>query len=455
MPSDVFTVPQVNHLIAGLLKGDPRLAQIAVEGEVSSFSNKGNLWFTLRGENSSLSCVVWKSVASRIQLRDEMKIVAFGKIEVYEPHGTYRMAITRVQETGVGALMQEIRARAERLAAEGLFDPRRKRHLPLLPRRVAIVTSNTAAALQDVWRQIQRRYPNMPVLFVHAPVQGESAPPHIVAALTAAGHAPLVDVVLLVRGGGSYEELSAFQDEAVVRAIAASPVPVVVGVGHEIDTTLADHVADVRAATPTAAAELAVPERHALVRRVMDDRGRLTTALRDGVTRRRTALMNRAHRLEQASPSSLVSSRRGDIDVASRKLEAALLRQVETHRRGVEMRQRRLALSNPAARVAAARGRMDGCERRLHHSLGQLLERGRQRQRMAGARLTTLSPLATLSRGYTMSRDPATGKLLTSALALTAGAQVEIRWADGGWVAVADHRIPQGDAVPISQESQS
>ena len=261
---ETMTVTQVTRYVKSLLDGDYALQDLWVEGEVSNFkvTASGHAYFTLKDSEASLRCVMWRSDVRRQDMlpQDGQSVLAHGRVSVYEVAGAYQLYVDHLQPVGLGRLYLEFEALKQRLAEEGLFDPAQKRPLPPFPQRVGVVTSPTAAALRDILNVLARRYPLVQVVLSPTLVQGDQAPPQIVTAIQALNDLANIDLIIVARGGGSLEELWAFNDERVARAIAASRVPVISGVGHEVDFTIADFAADVRAPTPSAAAELAVPE---------------------------------------------------------------------------------------------------------------------------------------------------------------------------------------------------
>ena len=279
----IMSVTALTDVIAGLLEAEPALQDARVTGEVSGVrpSVKGHLYFTLKDEGSQVPCAMFSRAGARVQqeLKDGDLVVVSGHVEVYPPHGKYQLIVREITRRGVGDLYQRYLELKSRLEREGLFAPERKRPLPALPQRIGVVTSATGAVFHDIVRIIRRRWPHVRVTLAHASVQGEAAPPELVAALDRLCRLGDVDVIILARGGGSFEDLFAFNDEALARAIAASPVPVVSAVGHETDFTIADFVADVRAPTPSAAAELVVPVGAKEEERVATHVGRMSVAL--------------------------------------------------------------------------------------------------------------------------------------------------------------------------------
>jgi len=264
-PKNILSVSQLTNYLRQLLESDEILQDIWVQGEISNFSqpSSGHLYFTLKDSGAAIRCVMWRNTADRLNFspRDGMAVEVHGSMSVYEVSGQVQLYLDTMRPAGEGALYQEYLRLKAKLEAEGLFDPERKRPIPQMPKVIGIVTSPTGAALQDMLNTIQRRFPIASVVLAPTAVQGNEAPPGIVNALERINQESNLDVILLGRGGGSIEDLWAFNDERVVRAVAASAVPVISGVGHETDFTLTDFAADFRAPTPTAAAEIATPDR--------------------------------------------------------------------------------------------------------------------------------------------------------------------------------------------------
>lgn len=392
-----FSVSDLTRYVRQLLESDPLLQDVWVGGEISNLSrpSSGHVYFTLKDANASLRCVIWRSAAARIRmgLRDGMAVEAHGSIGVYEPSGQYQLYVDMLRPVGEGRLFQEFMRLKAKLEAEGLFDEERKQPLPERPKAIAVVTSPTGAALQDVLNTLQRRYPLGEVLLAATAVQGVEAPGQIVAALELAELAG-PDVILVVRGGGSLEDLWAFNDEQVVRAIARCGVPVVTGVGHETDFTLADFAADRRAPTPTGAAVMATPDAADFRLEINDLRTRMAAGLAELVARRRDALQQLDLALERGSPLRRIQDNRQRIDDLSlRALQAA---------------RHRLELDH---------ARLDG-------------------QRL---RLAAMSPFGVLERGYALV-SKVDGSLVRSAKQVTAGDALRVRVHDGEFDVNVDRR---------------
>jgi exodeoxyribonuclease VII large subunit len=348
-----LTVSQITFHIRKQLENDPTLQDVWVEGEISNLSRpaSGHIYFTLKDKNASLRCVMWKTDAARLRLnlRDGMAVEAHGKIAVYEPQGQYQLVANIIQPKGEGALYQEFLRLKSMLEAEGLFDPERKRPIPELPRVIGIVTSATGAALRDMVNTLRRRLPLVRVILASSPVQGTEAPPALVNALQLL-NSQLPDVILLARGGGSIEDLWAFNDERVVRAVANSAVPVICGVGHETDFTLCDFAADLRAPTPTAAAELATQT-------TLDDlqsqlgyySSRITDSISSLLADHRVVISSLASRLKYVSHERRIQSEYQHLDDLSRRATSVLNHRIQLQVRHVDGMSKRLLSLNPEA----------------------------------------------------------------------------------------------------------
>jgi len=348
-----LTVSQITFHIRKQLENDPTLQDVWVEGEISNFSRpaSGHIYFTLKDKSASLRCVMWKTDAARLRLalRDGMAVEAHGRIAVYEPQGQYQLVANIIQPRGEGALYQEFLRLKSMLEAEGLFDEERKRPIPALPRVIGIVTSATGAALRDMLNTLRRRLPLAQVILAPSPVQGVEAPPALVNAL-ASLNKQSPDVVLLARGGGSIEDLWAFNDERVVRAVAGSAAPVICGVGHETDFTLCDFAADLRAPTPTAAAELATQTTlDDLQELLVSYSARLSSSLLNLVAEQKTYTSALVSRLKYVSPERRIQSEYQHLDGLVRRSLSALNHRIELQSRHVDGVSRRLLSLNPEA----------------------------------------------------------------------------------------------------------
>lgn len=349
--SETLTVSQLTFRIRKLLEDNPELQDVWVTGEISNLSRpaSGHIYFTLKDKNASLKCVMWKTDAARTRpvLQEGAAVEVHGRIAVYEPQGQYQLVANLIQAKGEGALFQEFLRLKSMLEAEGLFDPERKREIPVFPQTIGIVTSATGAALRDMLNTIRRRQPLTRVILAPSAVQGVDAPPALVNALASLDqHNP--DVILLARGGGSIEDLWAFNDERVVRAVAASQTPVISGVGHETDFTLCDFAADLRAPTPTAAAELATQT-------TLDDlrfdlssyQSRLTDLTSSLLADHRALISSLMSRLRYVSPERRIQSEIQSLDEFSRRTTAALAHRIQLQFARVDGMWKRLQALNP------------------------------------------------------------------------------------------------------------
>lgn len=333
---DALSVTELNTLVHGVIEGNDIFSQIAVRGEVSNFVHhrSGHMYFSLKDENSLVRAVMFRSAASRLNFTPQngMKVIAYGALTTYIKDGQYQLTLHAMEPDGIGALYVAFEERRRRLAAEGLFDPARKRPLPKIPSRIGVITSPTGAAIRDIIRILGRRFPFAEVLLFPAQVQGEGSAATLVAALDYFAREKNVDVIILGRGGGSAEDLWEFNDEALARAVAASPIPVISAVGHESDFTICDFVADVRAATPSAAAELAVPDSTELVRRFRNATDRLALLCEKKIKTGEERLKALATRRVLTDPEGLYRQQRMVLDTYAKMLEYALSKKMDLSR---------------------------------------------------------------------------------------------------------------------------
>ena len=351
-----YTVSKLTFLIRKLLEENESLQDVWVRGEISNLSRpaSGHIYFTLKDSNAALKSVMWKQSALRLNLtlRDGMEVEVHGKIGVYEPQGQYQLYADQIRPVGEGALYQEFMRLKAQLEAEGLFDPERKRPIPEFPRRIGIVTSATGAAFRDMLNTLRRRLPLVEVILAPSPVQGVDAPPALVKAL----QSPILqasDVIIIARGGGSIEDLWAFNDERVVRAVAASKTPIISGVGHETDFTLCDFAADLRAPTPTAAAELATPITiQDLAGTVSNYQLQITKSASDLIFSKQTSLSSIAAQLRFLSPARLIRSEVQRVDELTRRASFAAFNRIILESKQIEGARQRLEALNPLAVLA-------------------------------------------------------------------------------------------------------
>ena len=348
-----WTVSRLTFHIRKLLEEDETLQDVWVQGEISNLSRpaSGHVYFTLKDSSAALKCVMWKQSAMRlgITLQDGMEVEVHGKIGVYEISGQYQLYADQIKPVGEGALYQEFLRLKAMLEAEGLFDPERKRPIPEFPQKIGIVTSATGAALRDMLNTLRRRLPLVEVILAPSPVQGNEAPSALVKAIQTLNRQQ-PDVVIIARGGGSIEDLWAFNDERVVRAVAASIVPIISGVGHETDFTLCDFAADLRAPTPTAAAELATPITIPdLQAELQNYRSRLASSLLSLLAEQEAFLSSLAAQLRYTSPARRIQSERQRVDDLARRAFSSLLHRLQLQSMHVKGMQRRLESLSPLA----------------------------------------------------------------------------------------------------------
>jgi exodeoxyribonuclease VII large subunit len=409
----ILSVGEVTQLIKGALRAAPRLRDVWVEGEVGqvSISAAGHCYFTLKDDRAQLKCVIFRDdrLMMPFEARTGLRLVAQGNVDVFDGQGVYQLYVRTIQPSGFGDLALRFEALKAKLAAEGLFESSRKRGLPAYAQTIGVVTSLNGAVLHDIRRVLARRWPMARVVISACQVQGQGSAATIVAALRRIARwtddetGRATDVVILARGGGSLEDLWPFNDEAVVRAVAAHPCPIVVGVGHETDVTLAEFAADVRAATPSVAAELVVPMRTDEQARVDGYAARLRAAAGRALTDRRQLLNSEKRALEQNHPQAQLAAERERVGVLVDRAARVVARTLEIDRSVLNRASEQLpALASGA--IAVARG-----------------ELGRQ-----SAALSALSPYATLERGYSIVRGPS-GAVLRDVRSVESGDSVSVR----------------------------
>lgn len=425
----VWTVTSITAAIRSTLES--RFGEVWVEGELSNcrlWQTTGHLYFTLKDEGAQMRGVMWRSAARSLRFKPEdgMLVLARGRIGVYEPKGEYQIVCDQIEPQGAGALQMAFEQLKKRLAAEGLFERDRKRPLPTLPRAIGIVTSLDGAALRDIVKVITRRHPNVHLVIRPARVQGDGAAADIARGLAAVAAAPGVDVVIVGRGGGSIEDLWAFNEEAVARAIAASPVPVISAVGHETDFTIADFVADLRAPTPSAAAEVVVAGQEEFRARI----DRLADRASAAVSRRVERLRDRTHRLSGrpglAGWPARVAMAGRHLDELTHGLRLAGRGAVKGHERRYQDLRLALDTHDLRRRIAAVRTRLARGQAALRAAAVAARTRADVRFRDRAARLESLSPMDVLARGYAVCWDRARTRIIRDASTVEPGERVRV-----------------------------
>jgi exodeoxyribonuclease VII large subunit len=421
--------------LTGLLRTsiEERFSDIWLEGELSNLRapGSGHVYCTLKDKTSQIRAVLFRSTAVRLRfaLQEGLQVIVRGRLTVYEPRGEYQIVLDTVEPKGIGALQLAFEQLKERLAAEGLFDQDRKKSIPIFPRAVGVITSLTGAAIRDILAVLRRRWPTLHILIAPVQVQGESAGRQIAEALTALNDLGSVDVIIVGRGGGSLEDLWSFNEEVVVRAIAASHVPVVSAVGHEIDVTLADFVADLRSPTPSAAAEAVVPVLAETVERLLELKVRLEQVMLRHCAFERQRLDNGIRgvadvrfRLQEAA------QRTDDMVDRLREMVQQLLAAGRERIHGV---QRNLSGLNPILAIKQGLATVPQLSKRLEGQMGVMLAQHRHRIHATLAQLNTLSPLAILGRGYSILQTVPAGKILHRAKDVGVGQELEAQLASG------------------------
>lgn len=389
MAQNVLSITQLTEYIRGRLDDDPFLGQVAVRGEISNYKvyPSGHHYFTLKDERAALKCVMFKGNAMRLRFRPDngMKVIAMGKVTVYPRDGAYQLYCAAMAMDGVGDLYAAFEQLKKKLAAQGLFDPAHKKPLPKCPGTIGIVTSSAGAAVHDMLRILRKRYPLTKVRLLPVRVQGAEAPGEIAAAIRYANRYRLADLLIVGRGGGSIEDLWAFNDELVAHAIYESEIPVISAVGHEPDVTISDYVADLRAATPSNAAELAVPDQDAL---------------------------------------------RQNLDAMSSAMASALSRQLKAARQHLNVLSQSPALRSPTGYIEQREKSLELLKNRLIAAQNQSITRKNQRYIAAVSKLDAMSPLKVLTRGYSMAQTEA-GEVLRSVRQVELGERISVLLSDG------------------------
>jgi exodeoxyribonuclease VII large subunit len=428
----IWSVAELTARISTVLS--TQFSNLWVEGEVSNFrpAQSGHLYFTLKDAQAAVKCVCFRSQAMRLKFRPEdgLKLIVRGSISVYEPRGEYQIYVEHIEPAGLGALQLAFEQLKKRLEAEGLFDEARKKPLPLLPRRIGVVTSPTGAAVRDICRILRRRFPGLHLIVYPVRVQGESAAEEIVAALKYFNRKQLVDVILVARGGGSIEDLWPFNEESVARAIAACTIPVVSGVGHETDFTIADFVADVRASTPSAAAEIVVKSRQEFQRHLQELEHKISQ-------RTRYLLLEYRHHLKELTThigfrrlEDLLRRHRQQTDELTSRLVLALEGRLEQLRHRYTIAGTRIASFDFRARLGTLGLRLAQRSTELGVKMERFFVGKIQQLERLRLQLEERSPLRVLQRGYAICTD-ADGTVVSAAEQVALGAEINIQLARG------------------------
>jgi len=430
---DIWTISRLNREVRAVLEGSFPL--LWVQGEVSNLSQpaSGHLYFTLKDEAAQVRCAMFRPRQRLLKTRpvSGQQVMVRARVSLYDARGDFQLIVEHLEPAGEGLWRLELERLKQRLAAEGLFDEAAKRPLPAFPRQVGLITSPSGAAVRDLTTVLARRLRSLPIVIYPVAVQGEGAAAEIARALALAAERAECDVLILARGGGAYEDLMAFNDERVVRAIRAVPIPVVTGIGHEIDITLADLAADRRAPTPSAAAELVSPSAEHLVQRLVALQRRLQSAVQRPVTAARQRLAAMARHLGLLHPAARLRQQAQTLDDLERRLTLAIQARLDSDRRDLRTAILQLAARSPGPRLAPLRERTRWLGQRLGRAIAQDLAARRTRLAELARGLDALSPLGTLSRGYALVTRLPDGALVRRAGDAPPGTRVAARLAEG------------------------
>ena len=429
----VYSVSELNREAREILEnGFPGLW---VEGEISNLARpaSGHLYFSLKDKNAQISCAMFRSANRRLGFKPEngTQVVVQGRVSIYEPRGSYQLIIERMEEAGEGILRRKFEELKRQLSDEGLFDSAHKQALPDIPASIGVVTSPSGAAIRDILHVLARRHPAAKVIIYPTRVQGDGAHLEIVRAIQLAEQRDECDVLIIARGGGSLEDLWSFNEESVGRAIFDCTLPVVSGVGHEVDFTIADLVADLRAPTPSGAAELITPDSAEVQRTLAAFSKRITLAAQRLVTMRRQSHELMLSRLLRSHPGAVLRQMQQSADELTRQLEGAMQTALLNNQMNYQNIAQRLLRAAPRERIRNNAHLLSSLKMRLANATQQRLQEARSRLALAAGELQAISPLATLERGYAVASSPANGKVLVDAANSKVGDPVEIRLARG------------------------
>jgi exodeoxyribonuclease VII large subunit len=430
---EVLSVSALNEQVRDLLENS--FPAIWVEGEISNLAqpSSGHLYFTLKDDGAQIRAAMFKGNSRylRFSPKQGQKVLVRARLSLYAPRGDYQLIVEHMEEAGFGALQRAYELLRQKLMQEGLFAEERKRELPAFPQHLAVITSPTGAAIRDILHVLNRRFPGLPVTIIPVPVQGKEAPPAIVKAIALANAAGQFDVLLLARGGGSLEDLWAFNEEAVARAMAASALPIVTGIGHEVDFTIADFVADVRAPTPSAAAELISPDGEDLLETFAGYEILLERAMVKTLHTQQQAVRQLGTRLKH--PGRHIQELSQKLDDHELRLKRAWARLLQQRQTAVLHARQQLQAHNPGQRLLEYRLRLDHLAQKNRQLLTQRLERTRQRLEYLAQRAHIASPLATLGRGYAIVEciDAGGARIVRDATTVKPGDAIRARLAHG------------------------
>lgn len=428
----IYTVSEVTRIIKSILESSP-ISDLWIEGEVSNFTNhsSGHLYFTLKDKNSQISCVIFKYSAERLKFmpEDGLNIVLYGKLTVYEPRGNYQIIGTRVEPLGLGALQLAFEQLKQKLFAEGFFDQSHKKTIPLVPRRIGIITSSSGAAIRDMLSIISKRFYNVSILIHPVTVQGETAGKEIADAIKTMNEIGDIDVIIIGRGGGSIEDLWAFNEEIVARSIYASQVPIISAVGHEIDFTIADFVADYRAPTPSAAAEMVIAKKDELIKTIYNLNNKMDAEVKNLLNVYKIRLDRDLRKLMMLNGMDKIHTLQQTVDYLITGAESAINKLIEQKKLHLNFYKERLLIIGLKTKVLETRQKIINMEHRIKSSMKFYLGSISDKFGILTARLEALSPLSVLLRGYSISFLH--NKILKDISEVSIGDIIEVRLKNG------------------------
>ncbi|MEF2244862.1 exodeoxyribonuclease VII large subunit [Paenibacillus sp. IITD108] len=431
----IYSIKEINKYVRMKMESDALLSDVWLRGEISNFvhHSSGHMYFTLKDKDSKLKSVMFASYNARLPFipKEGTKVLARGSINVFERDGTYQFYATAMQPDGIGSLYLAYEQLKNRLDEEGLFAAARKRAIPVFPRSIGIITSPTGAAVQDIIITLQRRYPVIPIYIYPVLVQGKQAAPSIAAAIDAMNRHSACDVLIIGRGGGSLEELWAFNEEIVARSIAASQIPVISAVGHETDFTIADFVADLRAATPTAAAELAVPHLLELKQQRARAEQRLQLAMKALIQANKEKLTRLKRSPFFMQPRKYMLDQMQRLDRLTEQLEGRTRQLVKQRYIQLAQQQAALAGNHPGARVLYLKKQLEGFNKRMNNSIHASLKENKLNLTGKIKQLDALSPLKVMARGYSLVYDELENHIIGSIDQVQDGDKVKVKLSDG------------------------
>ncbi|TSB45386.1 exodeoxyribonuclease VII large subunit [Alkalicoccobacillus porphyridii] len=438
MSESILSVTELTRYIKGLLESDQLLPDTWIRGELSNFKqhSRGHMYFSVKDENSRIQAVMFAGHNRFLAFKPEngMKVLIRGEINVYEPYGQYQLYAKEMQPDGIGSLYLAYEKLKAELEKEGLFDQIRKKQIPTFPKHIAVVTSPTGAALRDIVTTLKRRYPLAKITLLPALVQGNQAPASVASAIKQADAAGIFDVLIAGRGGGSIEELWAFNEELVVRAISEASVPIISAVGHETDYTISDFVADLRAPTPTAAAELAVPNRLDLLTRTFANKQRLILVMREKLKQEKRQLERLHKSYAFRYPAQLIRQKEQELDNQMERLKRAAEQLIKNKKMSLQQVKKTVEHHHPKERIRQLRERLAHQEVLIKRETEHHLTRSRQRFSNQIQQLQLLSPLHVMNRGYSLAYQQITGELIKSIDQAERDEMLELQVTDGTYI---------------------